>query len=47
MFCSPLGQVGNDISEHTNELIIANYRRIGRAPEADEISFKAKEYPAT
>ena len=53
LFCSPLGQVGNVISEHTNELIIPNYknvwaniRRIGRAPEADQISFKALEYPS-
>lgn len=53
LFCSPLGQVGNIISEHTNELVIPNYkniwadiRRIGRAPEADRISFKALEYPA-
>ena len=52
LFCSPLGQVGNVISEHTNELIIPNYknvwadiRRIGRAPGADDISFKALEYP--
>ncbi len=52
LFCSPLGQVGNVISEHTNELIIPNYknvwadiRRIGRAPQADGISFKALEYP--
>ena len=51
-FCSPLGQVGNIVSEHTNELIIPNYknvwadiRRIGRAPGADGISFKALEYP--
>ncbi len=53
LFCSPLGQVGNVISEHTNELIIPNYknvwaniRRIGRAPKVDEISFKALEYPS-
>ena len=52
LFCSPLGQVGNVISEHTNELIIPNYknvwadiRKIGRAPQADEISFKALDYP--
>jgi len=52
LFCSPLGQVGNVISEHTNELIIPNYknvwadvRRIGRTPQADGISFKALEYP--
>ena len=52
LFCSPLGQVGNVISEHTNELMIPNYknvwadiRRIGRAPQADSISFKALEYP--
>ncbi len=52
LFCSPLGQVGNVISEHTNELMIPNYknvwadiRRIGRAPGADEISFKALEFP--
>ena len=52
LFCSPLGQVGNVISEHTNELIIPNYknvwadiRRIGRAPQAEGISFKALEYP--
>jgi arsenite oxidase large subunit len=52
LFCSPLGQVGNVISEHTNELIIPNYknvwaniRKIGRAPQADGISFKALEYP--
>jgi len=52
LFCSPLGQVGNVISEATNELIIPNYknvwaniRRIGRTPEADHISFKALEYP--
>ncbi len=52
LFCSPLGQVGNVVSEHTNELMIPNYknvwadiRRIGRAPHADEISFKALEYP--
>lgn len=51
-FSSPQGQVGNVISEHTNELIIPNYknvwadiRRIGRAPGADGISFKALEYP--
>lgn len=54
LFCSPLGQVGNVISENTNELIIPNYknvwadiRRIGRAPEADQISFKALEYPTS
>ena len=52
LFCSPQGQVGNVISEHTNELIIPNYknvwadiRRIGRAPQAEGISFKALEYP--
>lgn len=52
LFCSPLGQVGNVIGEGTNELIIPNYknvwadiRRIGRAPDADLISFKALEYP--
>ncbi len=53
LFSSPLGQVGNVISEHTNELMIPNYknvwaniRRIGRAPQADGISFKTPEYPA-
>ena len=52
LFCSPLGQVGNVISEHTNELMIPNYknvwaniRRIGRAPQAEGISFKPLEYP--
>ena len=52
LFCSPLGQVGNVISEYTNEFIIPNYknvwaniRKIGRAPKADRISFKALEYP--
>lgn len=52
LFCSPLGQVGNVISEHTNELMIPNYknvwaniRRIGRAPQVEGISFKALEYP--
>ena len=52
LFCSPLGQVGNVVSEHTNELMIPNYknvwadiRKIGRAPEADKISFKALEVP--
>ena len=28
LFCSPLGQVGNVISEHTNELIIPNYKNV-------------------
>ena len=52
LFIAPTGQVGNVISEHCNELMIPNYknvwadiRRIGRAPEADGISFKALEYP--
>lgn len=52
LFSSPLGQVGNVISEHCNELLIPNYknvwaniRRIGRAPQADGISFKQLEYP--
>ncbi len=52
LFCSPLGQVGNVVSEYTNELMIPNYknvwadiRKIGRAPEADKISFKALEVP--
>jgi len=54
LFCSPLGQVGSIISEHTNELIIPNYKNVwanirhnGRAPTADRISFKALEYPTT
>jgi len=54
LFCSPLGQVGNVVSEHTNELMIPNYknvwasiRKIGRTPEADKISFKALEYPGS
>jgi len=54
MFCSPQGQVGNVISKYTNELIIPNYknvwaniRRIGRTPRADDISFKAIEYPGS
>ena len=50
--CSPLGQVGNVISEHTNEPLIPNdknvwadIRRIGRAPGADGVSFKALAHP--
>ena len=46
----PWGQVGNVISEHTKRAdhshyknVWANIRRIGRAPEADQISFKALE----
>ena len=52
LFCSPLGQVGNVVSKYTNEFIIPNYknvwgniRKIGRAPQAEGISFKALEYP--
>lgn len=52
LFSSPLGQVGNIVSAHTNELVLPNYknvwadiRKIGRAPQADGISFKALEYP--
>lgn len=52
LFIAPTGQVGNVVSEHTNELVIPNYknvwasiRRIGRAPEADAMSFKDIEYP--
>ena len=52
LFIAPTGQVGNVISKHTNELRIPNYknvwaniRRIGRAPEAEAMSFKDIEYP--
>jgi arsenite oxidase large subunit len=52
LFIAPTGQVGNVISEHTNELMIPNYknvwanvRRLGRAPEAHAMSFKDIEYP--
>jgi len=52
LFASPVGQMGNIVSEHCNELRIPNYknvwasiRKIGRAPNADQISFKALEYP--
>ncbi|WP_029010077.1 arsenate reductase (azurin) large subunit [Azospirillum halopraeferens] len=52
LFIAPTGQVGNVIGKGTNELMIPNYknvwadiRRIGRAPGADGMSFKAIEYP--
>jgi len=52
LFCSPRGQIGNIVSEYTNELMIPNYknvwaniRKIGRAPRADSVSFKALEMP--
>ncbi len=52
IFAAPVGQHGNLVSGQTNELRIPNYknvwaniRRIGRAPEADTISFKELEYP--
>jgi arsenite oxidase large subunit len=53
LFCSPRGQIGNVVSEHCNELRIPNYknvwaniRKIGRAPNADAVSFKELEMPA-
>jgi len=45
-------KAGNVVSEHCNELRIPNYknvwaniRKIGRAPNADAVSFKALEMP--
>ena len=52
LFAAPVGQHGNIVSQGVNELRIPNYknvwaniRRIGRAPDADAISFKELEYP--
>ncbi len=51
LFAAPVGQHGNIVSGGVNELRIPNYknvwaniRRIGRAPEADSVSFKGLEY---
>jgi len=52
IFAAPVGQHGNVVSGGVNELRIPNYknvwaniRRIGRAPDADSVSFKGLEYP--
>ncbi|MHA1566575.1 MAG: arsenate reductase (azurin) large subunit, partial [Alphaproteobacteria bacterium] len=52
IFAAPVGQHGNIVSRGVNELRIPNYknvwaniRRIGRAPDADNISLKDIEYP--
>jgi len=52
IFAAPMGQHGNIVSKGVNELRIPNYknvwaniRKIGKAPEADSVSFKELGYP--